>query len=68
LSYIDFEGIIPEGQYGAGVVEIWDKGEYTLEKQTEKQLEFTLKGERFAGGYALIHTQGKNWIFIKRKH
>jgi DNA ligase D-like protein (predicted 3'-phosphoesterase) len=68
LSYIDFEGIIPEGQYGAGVVEIWDKGEYTLEKQTEKQLEFTLDGERFSGGYALINTQGKNWIFIKRKH
>ncbi len=67
LSYIDFAGIIPEGQYGAGVVEIWDKGEYTLEKQTEKQLEFTLKGGRFSGEYILIHTQSKNWIFIKRK-
>jgi bifunctional non-homologous end joining protein LigD len=68
LSYINFAGVIPDGQYGAGVVEIWDKGEYTLEKQTEKQLEFTLKGERFSGGYALIHTQAKNWIFIKRNH
>jgi DNA ligase D-like protein (predicted 3'-phosphoesterase) len=66
LSYIDFAGTIPEGQYGAGTVEIWDKGEYVLEKKMEKQLEFTLKGKRYSGGYALIHTQAKNWIFIKR--
>ena len=65
LSYIDFAGTIPEGQYGAGTVEIWDKGEYVLEKKMAKQLEFILKGQRFSGGYALINTQGKNWIFIK---
>ena len=58
LSYIDFAGTIPEGQYGAGTVEIWDKGEYVLEKKMEKQIEFILKGKRFSGGYALIHTQG----------
>jgi bifunctional non-homologous end joining protein LigD len=66
LSYIDFKGTIPEGQYGAGTVEIWDNGQYVLEKKMEKQIEFTLNGKRFTGGYALIHTQGKNWIFIKR--
>jgi DNA ligase D-like protein (predicted 3'-phosphoesterase) len=66
LSYIDFAGTIPEGQYGAGTVETWDKGQYILEKKMEKQLEFTLEGKRFTGGYALINTRGKNWIFIKR--
>lgn len=66
LSYIDFAGVIPEGQYGAGTVEIWDKGEYLLDKKMENQLEFTLDGDRYSGGFALIHTKGNNWIFIKR--
>jgi len=67
LSYIDFAGTIPEGQYGAGTVEIWDRGEYTLEKKMDDRLEFTLQGEKLSGGYALIHTNGQNWLFIKRK-
>jgi bifunctional non-homologous end joining protein LigD len=66
LSYIDFAGVIPEGQYGAGTVEIWDKGEYLLDKKMENQLEFTLNGHRYSGGFALIHTEGNNWIFIRR--
>jgi bifunctional non-homologous end joining protein LigD len=66
LSYIDFAGVIPEGQYGAGTVEIWDNGTYVLQKRMDKQLEFTLRGKRFSGEYALINTRDKNWIFIKR--
>jgi len=67
IDYIDFAGEIPEGEYGAGTVEIWDKGEFVLEEKTPDQLQFTLRGEKLSGGYALIHTDGKNWLLIKRK-
>ena len=67
IGYIGFAGKIPEGEYGAGTVEIWDKGEFVLEGKTPDQLQFTLKGEKLSGGYALIHTDGKNWLLIKRK-
>ena len=67
VDYIDFAGTIPEGEYGAGTVEIWDKGTFRLDKETAAQLEFTLEGERLSGAYVLIHTDGKNWLLIKRK-
>ena len=67
IDYMDFAGEIPKGEYGAGTVEIWDKGEFVLDRRTPDQLEFTLKGEKLSGGYALIHTDGKNWLLIKRK-
>ncbi|MEW6382293.1 MAG: DNA polymerase ligase N-terminal domain-containing protein [bacterium] len=65
LDYISFEGIIPEGNYGAGTVEIWDRGEYRLEERSGKKIVFELSGQRLTGRYALIHTQGKNWIIMK---
>src|SRR6056297_1937199 len=70
LDYADFEGIIPEGQYGAGVVIVWDTGTYenTSEKKGEKlsmeeavekgHITVTLHGAKLTGGYALIGTQG----------
>jgi len=67
VDYIDFAGRIPEGEYGAGTVEIWDKGEYKLDRKTPDQLEITLAGKRLSGGYVLIHTDGKNWLVIKRR-
>ena len=67
LEYIDFAGAIPAGEYGAGTVEIWDKGTFRLDKETAAQLEFSLEGERLSGAYVLIHTDGKNWLLIKRK-
>ncbi len=70
LEYADFEGTIPEGMYGAGTVRIWDKGEFTLEKDADNELLFELKGRRLAGKYALIRTKfrGKDsWLFFKRK-
>jgi DNA ligase D-like protein (predicted 3'-phosphoesterase) len=68
LSYIDFQGTIPEGQYGAGTVEIWDKGTYTLRNRTQKIIEFTLHGERLTGDYVLIRfKQDKNWLLFKKK-
>jgi DNA ligase D-like protein (predicted 3'-phosphoesterase) len=67
VDYIDFEGEIPRGEYGAGTVEIWDKGEFVLEKEAEDRLEFSLRGKKLSGGYVLIHTGNRNWLFIRRK-
>ncbi len=67
IDYIDFAGKIPEGAYGAGIVEIWDKGEFDLDKRAPARLEFSLRGEKLSGEYVLIHTDGKNWLLIKRK-
>jgi DNA ligase D-like protein (predicted 3'-phosphoesterase) len=67
LDYIDFEGIIPEGEYGAGTVEVWDKGTYTLKNRTDKMIEFTLQGARLIGNYALIQLKGNNWLLLKKR-
>jgi len=67
IDYVDFAGEIPEGEYGAGIVEIWDKGEYELARQLPDKLEFTLRGARYSGDYALIHTRGNDWLLFKRK-
>jgi len=67
LDYIDFEGTIPEGEYGAGTVEIWDKGTYTLKNRTDKMIEFTLHGLRLNGDYALIYFKENNWLLIRKK-
>ena len=67
IEYIDFVGMIPEGEYGAGIVEIWDKGKFALGEKTPDRLEFTLDGEKLSGNYVLIHTDENNWLLIKRK-
>jgi DNA ligase D-like protein (predicted 3'-phosphoesterase) len=67
LNYIDFEGTIPKGEYGAGTVEIWDKGTFTLQNRTDKILEFTLHGSKLKGNYALVNFKEKNWLLIKKK-
>ena len=68
LSYMDFEGTIPEGQYGAGTVKIWDKGIYTLKHRNLKKIMFTLHGQRQSGNYTLLRfKEDKNWLFFKNK-
>jgi len=67
VDYIHFAGNIPGGEYGAGTVEIWDQGEFSLDGKQPDLLEMTLAGEKLSGRYALIHTDGKNWLIIKRK-
>lgn len=68
IEYANFEGTIPEGQYGAGTVEIWDKGRYVLKDRKENKLIFEIKGERLKGTYCLIRFKGrKNWLFFKKK-
>lgn len=65
LEYAEFEGIIPEGQYGAGLVKIWDKGEYEPEKINKNKIVFRAYGNKMNGRYALIKMRGKNWILMK---
>ncbi len=67
LDYGSFEGAIPEGEYGAGTVEIWDNGRYELQKRQTDKIEFSLVGKAMNGPYVLVHTRGKNWILLKRK-
>ena len=67
VGYADFEGTIPEGEYGAGTVEIWDKGQYVLKERDEDKLVFEVKGRKLQGIYCLVRFKGKNWLFFKKK-
>ena len=62
MSYIDFAGAIPKGEYGGGTVQIWDKGWYELQKWEPKEVLVTLHGGRVQGRYVLINTGGKQWL------
>jgi DNA ligase D-like protein (predicted 3'-phosphoesterase) len=77
-QYGNFEGVIPEGEYGAGVVMLWDKGTYKNTKKDSSgkiipietcflkgRIEICLKGKRLKGGYALIRFRGNNWLLVK---
>jgi bifunctional non-homologous end joining protein LigD len=70
LDYAGFEGTIPEGEYGAGTVEIWDKGTYEAVKWTDDKIEVVIKGERLSGQYELIRFRKageKEWLLFKKK-
>jgi bifunctional non-homologous end joining protein LigD len=62
LEYIDFKGKIPEGEYGAGEVKIWDRGTYDVEKWRDDEVMAVFHGKRLQGKYVLFHTKGKNWM------
>jgi len=66
LDYIDFEGEIPEGKYGAGQVKIWDRGTYTLTERAPGKLRFVLSGSKLSGDYVLVKTRDDNWLIFKR--
>lgn len=65
LEYIDFEGTIPEGNYGAGTVEIWDRGRYAIAQETENKLLIALHGEKLQGAYHMIRTKDNQWLMWK---
>jgi len=73
LSYGDFEGVIPEGQYGAGPVVIWDRGTFTASDDPEGdlargKLSFVLNGRKLKGGFTLVRfKKGEGqWLLIKQ--
>jgi bifunctional non-homologous end joining protein LigD len=65
LSYYGFEGVIPEGQYGAGEVKVWDKGFYILEVREPRKYHVLLKGKKLRGDYRLVNFKDKNWLMYK---
>ncbi len=67
LEYINFEGEIPEGNYGAGIVKIFDKGKYKLIKKTKESIVFKLGGKKLKGNYSLIKMKNseKQWLLFK---
>jgi len=70
LDYAHFSGNIPEGQYGAGHVEIWDEGTYDEIKWDKDIVEVILSGQKMQGRYSLIKTKGygkNSWILMKQK-
>lgn len=72
LSYKNFEGIIPKGEYGAGTVMLFDIGHYEMLEDFRKTykkgyLKFKLHGERLKGSWTLILMDDKNWLLIKEK-
>ena len=62
LEYLDFEGDIPKGEYGAGTMAVWDSGTYEAEKFRDDEVIATFQGERLQGRYALFRTRGKDWL------
>jgi bifunctional non-homologous end joining protein LigD len=70
LEYADFEGSIPEGEYGAGEVTIWDKGLYTPLEWNDNKIEVVMKGGRLSGVYVLVRFKraGKDeWLLFRAK-
>jgi bifunctional non-homologous end joining protein LigD len=70
LDFGVFEGAIPEGEYGAGRVTIWDRGTYEFEEWTTDRIAFTLHGSRVAGRFALVRFKKgdpRDWLLIKRR-
>jgi len=70
LEYADFEGDIPEGNYGAGKVEIWDKGSFKVLEKSEGKMLIDIKGRKLSGEYYLVRfprAGPKNWLFFKKK-
>ena len=70
LEYAKFQGTIPEGQYGAGKVEIWDRGTYELKEKTKDKIEFVLSGKKLKGNFVLVKTHygnkpEKSWLFFR---
>jgi bifunctional non-homologous end joining protein LigD len=72
LSYGNFEGTIPKGEYGGGTVMLFDKGYYTFPKDnppnfSKGPVKFTLQGKRLKGSWSLVKMQADNWLLIKEK-
>ena len=67
VDYISFEGTIPKGEYGAGTVEIWDKGTFELKEGKEKAISLILHGTKLQGDYRLVNFKENNWLLFKAK-
>jgi bifunctional non-homologous end joining protein LigD len=62
LEYLTFEAVIPEGQYGAGEMTVWDTGTYDVEEWTDREVKVVFHGRRVQGRYVLFKTRGNQWM------
>ena len=79
LEYGNFEGVIPEGEYGGGTVMVWDNGKWIPESDDigaalqKGDLKFTLEGKKLRGSWVIVRTHGfgskpdKSWLLIKHR-
>ena len=71
LEYASFEGLIPDGMYGAGTVIIWDSGRFEIQGGSLKQgkLDILFRGKKLKGAFALVRMSGKEkeWLLIKKR-
>ena len=70
LEYGSFKGIIPEGQYGAGKVKIWDKGRLEIIEKKKDSIHFRLSGKKLKGEFSIFHPptfEKKSWLLMKSK-
>ena len=80
IEYLDFEGVIPSDEYGAGDVIVWDWGTWTVDPSTpdpeaavrDGELKFTVHGERLRGGFVLVRMRWADgpkdqWLLIHRR-
>lgn len=74
VEYGTFEGTIPEGEYGAGTVMLWDTGTFALEEGTTwataeraGRIRFLLNGRKLKGTWSLTRMRGRQWLLIKSR-
>ena len=73
IEYNQFEGVIPEGEYGGGTVMIWDRGTWEPEVEdvdgalAKGDLKFTLHGQKLRGSWVLVRMRGRQWLLIKHR-
>jgi bifunctional non-homologous end joining protein LigD len=73
IEYNEFEGVIPEGEYGGGTVMIWDRGTWEPEVEdvdralVKGELKFRLLGQKLRGSWVLVRTRERQWLLIKHR-
>jgi bifunctional non-homologous end joining protein LigD len=73
IEYNQFEGVIPEGEYGAGTVMIWDRGTWEPEVEdvdsalAKGDLKFRLRGKKLRGSWVLVRIRERQWLLIKHR-
>ena len=73
IEYNQFEGVIPEGEYGGGTVMIWDRGTWEPEVKdvdaalAKGDVKFTLHGKKLRGSWVLVRMRDRQWLLIKHR-
>ena len=74
VDYANFEGVIPEGEYGGGTVMVWDIGTYEPENTDDVgaalrkgELKFSLNGKKLKGSWVLVRIRDRQWLLIKHR-